>query len=131
MLVIDDEPEHRLMLRTILAQEAPGLHVLEAADGREGLLRRRGTRGPLLILCDQRMPLLQGHQVFLCLQGRRRDDERWVVLSSDVSGGQSSVLAAAGVDEVFVKPVAWSDMVAIVRRLVKEWPPGPGTPAGV
>lgn len=125
VLVVDDEPDLLTMVCAIMADEAPEAHVLVAPNGRAGLLRRRSTAGPLLILSDQHMPLLQGHQAFLCLQGRRRTDERWVVLSSEVTAGQRAMLKAAGVDEVVHKPVLWDDMVDLVRRLLHEWRPGP------
>ena len=60
VLVIDDEAAIRLLCRVNL--EAERMLVDEAADGREGLEKARGTR-PDVILLDVMMPGLDGWQV--------------------------------------------------------------------
>ncbi|MGL5857817.1 MAG: response regulator [Angustibacter sp.] len=57
--VVDDQELVRLGLRTLIDSE-PGLRLVgEAADGREGLRMIRSTR-PRVVLCDIRMPGVDG-----------------------------------------------------------------------
>ncbi len=57
VLVIDDEENIRLILKTFLGEE--GYRVVEAANGAEGLVRLdRETFD--FIICDVRMPVMDG-----------------------------------------------------------------------
>lgn len=58
ILVIDDEESLRHMLRLIL--ERAGHEVLEAGDGQEGLARLKEREELAIVLCDVRMPRLDG-----------------------------------------------------------------------
>jgi CheY-like chemotaxis protein len=60
ILVIDDDQPILTMVRDILEDE--GFGISTAANGREGL-KQAAQKRPDLILCDQRMPELTGHQV--------------------------------------------------------------------
>ncbi|MCM1336865.1 MAG: substrate-binding domain-containing protein [Candidatus Amulumruptor caecigallinarius] len=56
MLVIDDNPDIRLMLRELLSDE---YRVIEAADGRDGL-RLAAKYVPDIVVCDVMMPVMDG-----------------------------------------------------------------------
>lgn len=59
VLLVDDEPEVRDVLRRMLQRSFPQARFLEAANGREGLAAlSRETID--LIICDQRMPEMDG-----------------------------------------------------------------------
>lgn len=60
MLVADDEPSVRLLLRVNLSMS--GFEVVEAADGEEALARARDGRFDLFVL-DVMMPGLSGLEV--------------------------------------------------------------------
>ncbi len=60
ILVIDDDHSIRNMVAEILNEE--GYHVITAQDGRSGLAVVQQRR-PDLVICDERMPGLLGHQV--------------------------------------------------------------------
>lgn len=57
VLVVEDEPDIRTMLRTFLRRE--GCKVVEAADGEQGVSAARRER-PDLILMDLQLPHLDG-----------------------------------------------------------------------
>jgi len=57
ILVVDDEPQIRRVMKTALATQ--GYTVLEARDGQEALERLRSER-PDLIILDMNMPVMDG-----------------------------------------------------------------------
>lgn len=62
VLIVDDEPDLRLLLRTMLGLD-PRIEIAgEAADGGRGLELFRELRPDVLVL-DQRMPVLEGLEV--------------------------------------------------------------------
>lgn len=69
VLIVDDDPAMRLLCAVNL--ELEGLVVLEAADGRHGLVRARAER-PDLILTDVSMPVLDGFELAEALRRDRR-----------------------------------------------------------
>ena len=75
VLVADDEPEIRLLLRSYL--EEHGHEVQEAEDGGEALILMQMSRKPLVVLLDLVMPQVDGLMVLQqvardpALQGHR------------------------------------------------------------
>lgn len=58
MLIVDDEPNIRQMMRMTL--ETSGDQVIEASDGEEALARFGDARGFDLVVLDERMPGIDG-----------------------------------------------------------------------
>jgi DNA-binding NarL/FixJ family response regulator len=116
ILVIEDEPEMRRNLLTVLRLEQ--FQPLGAENGRLGLELARREK-PDLILCDVMMPELDGHGV---LQALRADAETaaipFIFLTAkgekaDLRNGMN-----LGADDYLTKPVARADLLqAIAARL--------------
>jgi CheY-like chemotaxis protein len=66
LLVVDDEAGITEALSDLLSEE--GFHVLVASHGREALARLAEKR-PDLILLDYMMPVMDGRELLLALQG--------------------------------------------------------------
>lgn len=62
VLIVDDEPDLRVLLRTMLGIDQRFEIAGEAADGAQGLAMYRELR-PDVLLLDQRMPMLEGLEV--------------------------------------------------------------------
>src|SRR5437868_3507192 len=65
VLIVEDDPEVRELLRQLLATE--GFHVVVAEDGLEALhllraVRHRAPQAPCLVLLDLKMPRLGGNE---------------------------------------------------------------------
>jgi DNA-binding response OmpR family regulator len=132
ILVIEDEPEMRRNLTTILRLEK--FQPLAAENGKTGVELARREK-PDLILCDVMMPELDGYGVIAAL----RADAATVSIPFiflTAKGEKPEVRAGMnlGADDYLVKPVAKSDLLgAILSRLERaahqtrlEFKPGRG-----
>lgn len=72
-LLVDDEPDVRLLLRAMIEAENDGLFVVgEAADGREALQAMDDLR-PTVIVIDERMPAMSGMEAARIMIDRNPD----------------------------------------------------------
>lgn len=113
ILVIEDEPEMRRNLVTILTLEK--FSALGAENGSRGIEMARQER-PDLIICDVMMPEMDGHAV---LQTLRQDSALastpFIFLTArgekqDVRHGMN-----LGADDYLTKPVAKADLLSAIR----------------
>ena len=115
MLVIDDEPQIRRVVRRAL--EAENARVLEAATGREGIDLAAAER-PALIVLDLGLPDMAGADV--C-----RDIRGWsavpiVVLSARHSDTEKAALLDLGADDYVTKPFSTIELQARVRSHLRR-----------
>ena len=119
ILIIEDEPEMRRNLLTILRLEQ--FSGLSAPNGREGVALAKKEK-PDLILCDVMMPELDGYGVIEAL----REDPSTVGIpfifltargeKPDIRTGMN-----LGADDYLTKPVAKSDLLAAIQaRLLRR-----------
>ena len=112
MFVCDDAPEHRALVRAVLADE-PDLEVVgEAIDGATCLTGLALTRPDVLVL-DLQMPVKDGWDVLAELR-ERPAAPRVLVVSSDA--GAAERVRAAGA-EFLAKGAPIEALRAAIRRL--------------
>src|SRR5687768_7144131 len=108
VLVVDDEPDIRYLLRVIL--ELAGYRVVEAAHGEAALeLVRRSA--PQLVVTDQMMPVMNGGELIERLRAGASTKAIPIVM---VSGTRS---VQPGVDALLEKPVDPAELIVLVDRL--------------
>jgi DNA-binding NarL/FixJ family response regulator len=120
VLIIEDEPEMRRNLATILRLEH--FQPVTAENGRAGVELARREK-PDLILCDVMMPELDGYGV---LQELRSDPGTvttpFIFLTA--KGEKPDIRAGMnlGADDYLTKPVAKADLLAAIRsRLERQF----------
>jgi DNA-binding NarL/FixJ family response regulator len=113
ILVIEDEPEMRRNLTTILRLEK--FHPLPAPNGSVGVELAKKEK-PDLILCDVMMPELDGYGVIAAL----RADATTVTIPFiflTAKGEKPDIRAGMnlGADDYLTKPVAKNDLLSAIR----------------
>jgi two-component system, OmpR family, KDP operon response regulator KdpE len=115
VLVVDDEPPIRKLLRTGLA--AHGYHVLEAPNGKAALEQLEAS--PNLVILDLGLPDMQGHELLKAIRSRN-DSVPIIILSSrDDEAGKVQALDL-GADDYVTKPFGMDELLARMRAALRH-----------
>lgn len=119
LLIVDDEEPIRRALRRFF--ERRGWVVEEAHDGLEGdrlLSAPDASQRYVAILCDLRMPGLDGPELYARVKQRTPElVSRFVISTGDVVGEQAAAFLASIDSPVLEKPYELATVDAIVERL--------------
>jgi len=118
VLVIDDEPQIRRLLRVTL--EANGYKVFEAATGSDGVVQAAQCRADIVLL-DLGLPDLDGVEVLK----RLREWSRVPVIILSVRDREDDKVAAldAGADDFVTKPFSSGELLARLRTTLRRSQP--------
>jgi two-component system cell cycle sensor histidine kinase/response regulator CckA len=117
VLIVDDEPHNRELLRIMLAAE--GVEVQTASSGQEALARL--AREPAqLVLLDIMMPEMDGYQVLARIKGDPATTSIPVIMVTALDDQNSKMLALkAGAEDFLTKPVDRVELYVRVRNLLR------------
>jgi CheY-like chemotaxis protein len=111
ILVVDDEPDQRFLLRRIF--ERAGHEVSDANDGAAALRAVRESV-PDLVVTDMMMPVMDGLELIRCLRG----DPATAHIPILAATGDTHLAGAA--DALMPKPYAGHHLLAVADCLLKE-----------
>lgn len=118
ILVIEDEPSVRENLVDLL--EAEGFQTESAKDGEEGV-RKAWEISPDLIVCDIRMPRLDGYGVLSRLsQEPATANTPFIFLTARTERTDQREGMELGADDFITKPFTRSEILASVRRRLNK-----------
>jgi len=116
LLVVDDEPENRDMLETMLT--AVGFAVETVASAAQALERLRQARDVNLVLIDKNMPEMSGYAAIPHLRALPGGSELPVlVVSASGFNQEGDVARAAGADGYLAKPVQRKQLLEQIASL--------------
>lgn len=115
ILVVDDEPQVREVLRLYLAKA--GYEVVQASDGDEAL-RVDEREEPDLVILDLMLPRRDGLAVFHRLRARR--EVPIVMLTARGDEGDRLLGLNLGAEDYIVKPFSPREVVARVRNVLRR-----------
>jgi two-component system, OmpR family, KDP operon response regulator KdpE len=116
VLVIEDEPQIRRLLRTSL--NANGFAVLEAPSGRDGLDQVQSEK-PEVIVLDLGLPDMDGLTLIRALRGAG-DKTPIVVLSSRGEEATKVEALNIGADDYVTKPFGIAELIARLRTSLRH-----------
>ncbi len=117
ILVVDDEPQIRRVLRTALALQ--GYEVFDARTGEEALQAIREQRYDLLLL-DVNMPGMGGLEA--CREIRATSEVAIIMLTVRNSEAEKVAALDAGADDYITKPFGMPELLARIRAALRRLP---------
>lgn len=116
IIVADDEPAVRFMLRAVLEDE--GFAVIEACDGQDALAQLDKPGGVDLIISDIVMPKLDGMGLLRALASRPNSPPLILVTAR---GSERTAVEAikSGALDYFSKPLDAEQIIAVVTRALR------------
>ncbi|WP_315926386.1 response regulator transcription factor [Mesorhizobium sp. SP-1A] len=115
VLVIDDEPPIRKLLRMGLATQ--GYHILEAPNGRTAL--ELLDQEPDLVILDLGLPDMQGHDLLRTIRARKENVPIVVLSSRGDEAGKVEALDG-GADDYITKPFGMDELLARMRAALRH-----------
>ena len=123
ILVVDDEPQIRRVLRSTLTSQ--GYVIIDAKTGEEGVESVRKNK-PDLVLLDANMPGMGGIEA--CREIRRSSDAPIIMLTVRNAERDKVLALDAGADDYVVKPFGIEELLARIRAALRRYTPGDALP---
>ena len=120
VLVVDDYPDVRMLVRIALESSGDGIVVQEAASGAEALEMVEREK-PHLVILDLMMPEMDGYEVCRQLRSNLKTAFIPILMLTALADGKSKSLGfLAGTDDYLVKPFENPELRTRVRWLLQR-----------
>jgi len=126
ILVVDDEPQIRRVLRATLTSK--GYEVVDARTGEEALEALRDSRFNLVLL-DINMPGIGGLET--CREIRASSEVSIIMLTVHDAENDKVAALDAGADDYVTKPFSTPELLARIRAALRRQPNAGGGRAGI
>ncbi|HEY9075296.1 MAG TPA: response regulator transcription factor [Anaerolineaceae bacterium] len=115
ILIVDDKPELRTLLKSYLSQE--GFDILQASNGQEALFIARREK-PDLIILDLMMPEMGGYDFMRAY--RRSAETPIIILTARMDESDKVLGLELGADDYITKPFSLRELTARVRTVLRR-----------
>lgn len=116
VLIVDDNPEIREILRILLGGE--GYELEEAKNGDEALAKTKENKFDLIIL-DIMMPGMDGYHT--CMEIRKKSNAPILFLSAKTQEGDKMLGFSSGGDDYLAKPFSYNELVSRAKALIRRY----------
>lgn len=124
ILLVDDDPDCRMLIRDAITNCKVSNSVFEAANGKEALefLRRHGAPRPGLIFLDLEMPGMNGQETLKCIKADEALRDIPVVMMTGVTDeNEMKVAALNGANSYTIKPANAEQFLRTVLASTSYW----------
>jgi CheY-like chemotaxis protein len=131
LLLVEDNPDDVLFMELAFKDAglgcphrviSDGLEVIHYLEGRSVYADRSRNPLPTHILLDLKLPRKSGLEILSWIREHPvLRSLRVSVLSSSTESGDVARATELGIDQYLVKPVKYSELLAIVREVCKSW----------
>jgi CheY-like chemotaxis protein len=111
ILLVEDEVDVRRFFARALGHIAPGVEIVEAADGREALIHFQDGHFDL-VMSDQKMPHMTGVELLRAIRGG--SDVPFLLITADRAIERDAL--AAGASELLGKPISLGALRVVMAR---------------
>jgi DNA-binding response OmpR family regulator len=119
ILLVDDEPSWLQTMQTVLTESH--LSVMTADSGEDALTTLQ-TKKPDLILCDVRMPVMNGYDVFSKVKEiSTLKSIPFVFMSHFDDYDAKKIAKQMGADDYVAKPFTMDEVHIVVKDLLKRF----------
>ena len=118
VLIVDDDPSTRLVMRMIL--ERDGHEIVEAGHGENALELIQPSRLPDIVTTDLRMPVLGGMELIRRLRSEPRTATIPIIVVSSDTDALGDLRATGLVDAIVAKPFDAGKFSECVRVVAKS-----------
>lgn len=120
VVIVDDERSARLLVRTAL--ELSGLQIVAEADSAIEAIRSTATYEPDIVILDQMMPGLAGHESVSAILATSPSSQVVLYTSIDAPDFERDVVAA-GAAAVVSKTAPPEELARVVEGLIRRIQP--------
>jgi serine/threonine-protein kinase len=120
IVVAEDDVDFRELLELVLHSEFPGADIECVADGKAAVAAFDRKPASLLVI-DLQMPELDGMAVTALVRARPHAQQVPIIVLT-ASGGprEWQLLSSLGADRFLVKPINLDDLIATIRRAIRQ-----------
>ncbi|MDO4261242.1 MAG: AraC family transcriptional regulator [Eubacteriales bacterium] len=123
VLIVDDEPIVKIALRSMLDWGALGFHICATASNGEEALEMAGRFHPDLIICDLKMPAMDGIELIRTVRERGMDCEFLVISNYEDFNYVRTALVLGAADymlKVSISPEELSSQLEKIRKKLDD-----------
>ena len=126
ILIIDDDPGHRLLIKKNLRRSGISNEIIQLSDGEQALdfifcrneYSGRDTRGPLFVMLDLNMPVLDGYQVLKQMKADSRARHiPVVILTTTEDSREIEKCYELGCNIYITKPIDYTEFAEAMRKV--------------
>lgn len=117
VLIVDDEPIVKIALRSMINWNELGFHICAAASNGEEALEMAQRFQPDLIICDLKMPIMDGLELIKAVQARNMSCEFLVISNYEDFNYVRTALVLGASDYMLKVSISPEELTAQLQRI--------------
>ena len=120
VLIVDDEPIVKIALRSMLDWSALGFHICATASNGEEALEMAEKFHPDLIICDLKMPVMDGLELIRTVKDRKMDCEFLVISNYEDFNYVRTALVLGAADYILKVSISPEELTSQLQKIKEK-----------